>query len=259
MTGEDLAAASEDSQVVKSPRGLPILGAVIALAVSGGLFWWLAAPHDDGSGPTPAARSAPKAAIHAPAQPDPAQVRQAFQAVQDAYADGGPDGLARADADCAAALKADARVLDYCLAFDLFATAVTPGVGRRDAESARLAQARAALAPGVDPAARLSQVRALMREASLGEASRQQAMAAKPPVRPSAPHPPARLATAASPRGPARHPAEPGAEQRRAEARAAVRALFARAEAAHQASKDADTIAQLYAQRTRPAPEEAPH
>ena len=173
-------------------------------------------------------------------------MQRAFEAVQDAYADGGADGLAQADDDCAAVLKADARVLDYCLAFDLFATAVAPQVARGDSDGVRLAQARAALPPGADPAARVSQVRALMRQASLGGAA--------PRVAPEEPEAPVIRSVPVTRRA---HVATRDAQQRREAARAAVRALFARAEATHEASGDASALATAPG---RPAEDEtAPH
>src|SRR5690242_19506446 len=140
MSGEAFASVPEDPSRGQSGRRWPIFGVILALAVSGGLVWWLLAPEGNQTAPAVVVQGIPKRVIRASATPDPAQVQRAFEAVQDAYADGGPDGLARADADCAAALKADARVLDYCLAFDLFATAVAPEIGRADAAQARVAQ-----------------------------------------------------------------------------------------------------------------------
>ena len=259
MSGEGFASVPEDPWRGAPRRGWPVFGVVFALLVSAGLVWWLVGS-DTSPAPAVVVHAAPKGVIRASATADPAQVQRAFEAVQDAYADGGADGLARADADCAAALKADARVLDYCLAFDLFAAAVAPEVGRADAAETRLAQAGAALPPGVDPGRRVAEVRALMRQASLGSAAAPQLAAAE---HPSAPPPPAPVRLASTRARPA-HAHSPAANLRREEARAAVRALFARAEAAHDAASDADAIAQLYAERTRAAPapavdDTAPH
>jgi hypothetical protein len=223
-----------------------VLGAVFALAASAGLAWWLVSSQAPAPAPTVAVR--PLARLVAPAKADFTQVQRAFDAVQDAYADGGADGLAQADDDCAAALKTDARVLDYCLAFDLFASAVAPQVARGDPEGVRLAQARAALPPGADPAARVSQVRALMRQASLGGAAAAPRIASEEPAAPVIrPVPATRRA----------HVATREAQQRREEARAAVRALFARAEAAHEAAGDANAFSALPARSTED--ETAPH
>jgi hypothetical protein len=250
MSGEDLATVPEDPPVVRPRRVWTILGAFFALSISAGLVWWLAA--QPVSAPAPAVATRPTTRPVAPLEADFAQIQRAFEAVQDAYADGGEDGLARADADCAAALKADARVLDYCLAFDLYATTVAPPIARGDSDAVRLAQAREALPPGADAAARVSQVRALMRQASLGEAP------AAPQITPEAPESPQvrplpDLRQVSAPP----HHASREAERRREAARAAVRALFARAEAAHNAAGDAG----IYAGRGRPTPEDetAPH
>ena len=264
MSGEALAQVPEHPSRGRTRRGWSVFGVVVALAFSAALVWWLVAP-DISPAPAVVVHSAVKTAVYAPANADPAQVQRAFAAVQDAYADGGADGLARTDADCAAALKDDARVLDYCLAFDLFATAVAPEIGRADASAARLEAARAALPPGLDPAARLAQVRVLMRQASLGAgfeppriAAAQRAPIPRPAVRLA--QAPASPSHASPPHASAPHVASRAAEQRREAARAAVRALFARAEAAHDAAGAADAIARIYAERTRPPLDEtAPH
>src|SRR5205085_6816198 len=61
---------------------------------------------------------------------------------------------------CAGSLASNPRVLDYCLAFSLYADALEPG---RDHADARLAMARQALPPQSDPQARLAEVGALTR------------------------------------------------------------------------------------------------
>jgi hypothetical protein len=250
MSGEALAPIPEDPAAPRARRALPILGVACALAVSGGLIWWFTGSEGSQATP-PALRIHPAAATpRAPAAADPAQVQQAFEAVQDAYADGGTQGLARADADCAAALKADARVLDYCLAFNLFATAVAPQIASADPWTTRLAAARAALPPGVDPAARVSAVQSLMRMATLGQA----------PASPgAAPGPrwagaPARLAAVTATHATPRHQPAEGEEQRREIARAAVRALFARAEAAHALGAEAAAVQPADDPRSAEAP-----
>jgi hypothetical protein len=237
MSREDFAEVPEDPAVVRPRRGWPILGAVLALSMSAGLVWWLAPPRES----PPAVAMRPSAKRFAPAQADFAQVQRAFEAVQDAYADGGQDGLARADADCAAALKADARVLDYCLAFDLFATAVAPQIASGDPDATRLAQARAALPLGADPALRLSLVRALMRQASLGAGPASPQITPESPESPRLEPVPGQRQASAAPHRP--HAVTREAQRRREKARAAVQTLFARAEAAHDAASDADAEA----------------
>lgn len=238
-----MAPVPDDLPPPRARRGLPVLGVLIALVFSGGLVWWLTAPETPVNNPPAVVRPAPAPAPKAPPAADPAQVQQAFEAVQDAYADGGADGLTRANADCAAALRSDPRVLDYCLAFDLFATAVAPEIARSHPETARLEAARAALPPGVDPAARIATVRTLMRMQSLGEAQKA----------PAPPGPPVRLTRAASHSKAHAMPREMADDRRREAARAAVRALFARAEAASDAASRAAPAA------PPASAEEAPH
>jgi hypothetical protein len=226
-----------------------LLGALIALAFSAGLVWWLAAPNAPGHGSGVVVQTTPRPQPKASATADAAQVQRAFEAVQDAYADSGAEGLARANADCEAALKGDPRVLDYCLAFALYAGAVAPELTGPDADATRLAVARVALPPGVDPVARLGAVRALMRTASLGGATG--------PDRLAAAEPPATVRSRldrAAPTVPLAR-AEPARRaidnERREEARVAVQALFARAEEARDAARDAAVTGQADA--------EAPH
>jgi hypothetical protein len=191
VESEAYVAEPGPAEVPTARRGWPIAGAAAAGVVSLGLIWWLAVPHEPAPVQVAPIRApAPAAIPKAPAAADPAQVGRAFEAVQDTFADSGPEGLARADADCAAALKADGRVLDYCLAFDLFAAAVAPQVARAEPQTAWLAAAREALPAGVDPAARLAAVRSLMRQASLGEEPRAERPAPRP-VKASAPQRPA--------------------------------------------------------------------
>src|SRR5262249_23235808 len=159
-TGPVFAPPEDGPSPRRRRRGLPLVGALAAIAASAGLVWWMTPPGKVARPPTaPLAKVAPPSVTFpkAPGTPDRAQVPRAFDDVQDAYADGGAQGLAQADAYCAAALKTDGRVLDYCLAFDLYAAAVAPEIGRSEAvDSTRLAQARAALPAGADPAARLA-------------------------------------------------------------------------------------------------------
>jgi uncharacterized protein YecT (DUF1311 family) len=157
------------------PRPRPfgaILGAVVALVASAGLAWWFGAPRDE---PAPAAATLPVAAapakpvLTAPARPEEAQVRRAYEAFQDTYADGGTPGVERARQSCAATLGADPRIFDYCLAFDMFAAALGNSGASGNADARRLAEARAALPAGLDPARRIAEVGRLSRLVSLGE------------------------------------------------------------------------------------------
>jgi len=151
----------------------PILGGALALAASAGFAWWVAAPQQ---APTPpasasvrAAAAPPKPQLRAPAKPEEAQVRRAYAAFQDAYADGGAPGVERARATCAQTLGADPRILDYCLAFDMFAAAVAGGGPPQAVDAGRLAAARAALPPGSDAALRIAEVGQLAKLVSLGD------------------------------------------------------------------------------------------
>lgn len=183
-----------------------VMAALIAVAASGSLAWWFGAPDrsaDVGAPPAaPVATAPPKAEAPTPlrfaaADPDAGQVRQAWADVSQGYADAGPEGLVRASQACAKAVTTDPQRLDYCLAYDIYASAVAPpeaqangqgdwfaGAGDRD-----LALARTALPEGVSPDNRLSQVAALTK-AVLPKAAparpRLQAVhaARKPPARP---------------------------------------------------------------------------
>lgn len=144
-----------------------VLGVIGAAAVAGAVGWWLASPgqtHFDN--PTIQAARAPVVRAAAPVA-DAEQVRRAYEEFGLVYANSGADGLARFNESCEASLRADPRILDFCLAFDLFAGAVeAPGAeppGK--AQARRMAMVQAAL-PGADPDVRLSEVRRLMREAS---------------------------------------------------------------------------------------------
>ncbi|MGA0607695.1 hypothetical protein ACO2Q0_17015 [Phenylobacterium sp. VNQ135] len=142
-------------------------GVLAAAAVAGGVGWWLASPsktYFDNPAVAPAPAQTVRAA--APAA-DAEQVRRAYEEFRLVYANSGVDGLNRFNESCEASLRADARILDFCLAFDLFSATV----GASDAEAAGKAQARRmtmvqTAAPGADPDARLSEVRGLMRDAA---------------------------------------------------------------------------------------------
>jgi uncharacterized protein YecT (DUF1311 family) len=130
--------------------------------------------------------------VRAPAVADEDQVRQAYEQVQTVYATAGVDGLTRFARTCGEALAKDARVLDYCLAFEMFAAAVAPPKGEAgrwfaDGGSRRLTLAKAALPAGVDPAQRIGEVEQAMRRASGADQ-----LAKVEPVREASPEPKAR-------------------------------------------------------------------
>jgi hypothetical protein len=148
----------------------PLLaGGLAAVLASAGLAWWLTT--DDTVFRSPAVTEVrPRADLVrlASAGADQEQVRRAYEEFATVYADSGAEGLERFRASCEASLKGDPRILDYCLAFGLFAETVQPqapgSAGAGDAE--RLAMVRAALPPGGDAAGRILEGRQLMRRAS---------------------------------------------------------------------------------------------
>lgn len=157
-----------------------ILAGLVALFASAGLSWWIAKPSDESNvaaappPPAPPPAAAPSKPVthvgYAPADPDAGQVRQSLADVQQAYADGGAEGLVQASAACARKLAADPSRLDYCLAFDVYAAQILPpdsGPAAVDwfheAQDRDLALARAALPGSVDATNRLTQVAALTR------------------------------------------------------------------------------------------------
>jgi uncharacterized protein YecT (DUF1311 family) len=179
-----------------------VLGALLAAAASAGLAWWFGAPHESAPAPVIAPPSAASRPIRtAAAQADEAQVRRAYDAFQNAYADNGAAGVAAARKSCAATLSGDPRILDYCLAFDMFAGAVLSDAPAARLDAQRLAAARAALPAGADPARRIAEVGRLAKAVALGDTPATQPgvqTAAQPSASPRAPAPakPVRLAKA---------------------------------------------------------------
>lgn len=160
-------------------RGAGIaLGALAVAMISGGLAWWLSGD-DRGrmvssaqATPTPIERPAEPRISLAATAPDPGQVRRAYDEVQAVYADGGAPALAGHARECAETLEADPRILDYCLAFDMYAAALAPKDGEaaqwfQVGEARRLRLTREALPPGGDPEARLAEIRLLMKRAAV--------------------------------------------------------------------------------------------
>lgn len=166
-----------------------VAGALAAALASAALAWWLSAPERPAAAPPVVAEAPRPPVLRASAAADEDQVRQAYEQVQTVYATTGVDGLARFARTCGEALAKDPRVLDYCLAFEMFAAAVAPPQGEAgrwfaEGQARRLALARAALPAGVDPAQRIVQVEQLMRRASGAEA-----VVRVVPVREAAPAP----------------------------------------------------------------------
>ncbi len=153
----------------RTSRTPVLLGALAAVAASAGLAWWLSAPAQEPASVTPTPRPAAVATPATPLAPlaaDAEQVRRAYEQFTLVYASSGADGLARFSESCEQSLKGDGRILDFCLAFDLFAGSVRAAPGEEipgKAEARRLALLRAALPAGVGADQRLAEVRSLMR------------------------------------------------------------------------------------------------
>lgn len=187
----DFADRFETGKPPIASRTGVVVGALAAALASGALVWWLGG-EDRGrielSRPEPpAATATPTEAAKVVAAPaaDPAQVRRAYDQVQATYAEGGAPGLAGFAHECAEALAGDPRILDYCLAFDIYASALAPAQGEaadwfRVGEARRLRLAREALPAGADPQIRLAEIQGLMRLAS--SAPPQATPAQAPPV-----------------------------------------------------------------------------
>lgn len=145
----------------------PVIAGVAAVALAAaGLGWWFSTPNQTFFD-NPEVRSAPAQAVRvATPVADPEQVRRAYEEFGLVYANSGADGLARFAESCAQSLEADGRILDFCLAFDMFASAVTEGgEPAGEAQARRVALVQTAL-PGADPDARIAEVQRLTRQAS---------------------------------------------------------------------------------------------
>lgn len=209
---EDLRQEAELPPPPPRSKTPVILGVVAAAAIAGGVGWWLSTPSrtyfDNPEVRTASAH--PLRMVGATA--DAEQVRRAYEEFGLVYANSGVDGLARFSESCAESLQADPRILDFCLAFDMFAATV---VGAAEppgkAQARQVALVQTAL-PKADPDMRIAEVQRLMRVASgvrtaasatPGEPA---AMAARPPETRLAAAPveagarPVRLAKAQPPR-----------------------------------------------------------
>jgi len=178
-----------------------LLGAAAAVAASGALAWWLALPERAAYHVPAVEQLQPQAAAAraAPREADAEQVRRAYEDFRTVYAQGGRPALARFEASCHASLAADPRILDFCLGFDLFAEALQPTAdapAAAEAPADQLDRVRAALPPGADPADRIRQVRAIMRDVSGASTSARPTSPAprSPPAPAPAVQPPAQAA-----------------------------------------------------------------
>jgi hypothetical protein len=154
-----------------------VLGALAAAVASGALIFWISQGQDrtfsaPGAGSTPAASQLAGPAGFAPVRADAGQVVRAYEQLQETYADQGARGVMSFGRACADQLKTDPGVLDFCLAFDIYAAALAEDdaearAWQAEAGARDLALARQTLPPGVDPGQRLAKVRELARQASL--------------------------------------------------------------------------------------------
>ena len=166
----------DDEELVEAgprPRLGVILAGLVAALTSVAMAWWVVAPDRSrqiAASPlvaTAPAKAAPPAAPlrYAAADPDPDQVRRAWRDVRRTYGDGGPEALVRGSQACARGVPGDPQSLDYCLAYDIYASAVATDRGQADwfgdAGDRGLALARTALPEGLDAPNRIAQVAAL--------------------------------------------------------------------------------------------------
>jgi uncharacterized protein YecT (DUF1311 family) len=189
------AAVGEHRSGRARPRLGVALGAVAAAVASAGLVYWISAGDDPTLSAPPPARPVERRA-YAPLRADAEQVVRAYEQVQEVYAGQGPTGVASFARSCADGLASDPGVLDFCLAFDIYADAFAGDdaearAWRASADSRDLALARSALPPGQDAGARLAAVRELARQTSLQapDAAPEPPAAAEAPAVTSAAHP----------------------------------------------------------------------
>lgn len=182
-----------------------ILGASAAAAVSAGLVYWIGSQGDSAlsTPPPPPAQRA-----YAPAEADAGQVGRAYEQLQEIYAGQGASGVASFARSCADSLSSDPGALDFCVAFDIYAASVAGDdemarAWRASADVRDLALARAALPPTQDPEARIVQIRALARKASLQDPNLAAVAAPKPA--PNRAHSAGRAGVRSASAGTARH------------------------------------------------------
>lgn len=175
--GSEAPIPDDEDLVEAGPRpglGVIVAGLVAALA-SVAMAWWVVAPDRSRQiaavppvATAPVKAEPPAAPLrYAAADPNPDQVRRAWRDVRQTYRDGGPEALVRGSQACAQGVPGDPRSLDYCLAYDIYASAVATDAGQADwfGDSADrgLALARTALPEGLDAPNRIAQVAALTR------------------------------------------------------------------------------------------------
>lgn len=199
---EPLPAEGERPMEAGKKPGLGIvLAAILAGLASAALAWWFATPDATrtlnappervAAAPAlPAATPAPaKAPLrYAPDEPDPGQVKQAWRETQAGYVNGGPEALVRGSMNCAKVLPADPRRLDYCVAYDIYASEIAAGDAGadwfHDTAQRDLALARMALPETADPSNRIAQLTALTKAVIPKPAVRRAKAAQTPAAKP---------------------------------------------------------------------------
>jgi len=163
-------------------RAGAVFGAAAAALASAGLVYWIGLAKDPTLGAPPVQVALPAAQELPPARADAAEVIRAHEQLQDEYAAGGSAAVARLARTCARDLAAHPGTLDFCLAFNAFATSLAPEAPPLG-EQRELLLIQAALPPGGDAWARLGQIRALVRQVGLqGQPGpRREIAAASPP------------------------------------------------------------------------------
>jgi uncharacterized protein YecT (DUF1311 family) len=170
--------AERDPVRLAASRGAFAFGAAAAAAAlaSAGLVYWIGVSEDRSLSAGRELAAPPARRIYASPKPDARQVVRAYDQLRDVYADRGMSGVVRFARDCADGLRTDPRVLDFCLAFDIYAASLGGDDADVDldvrawqaqARGRDLTLARRALPPDQDAAARLAEVRGLARQASL--------------------------------------------------------------------------------------------
>lgn len=140
-------------------RAAAIGGAAVAAAVAAGVGWWLTSAEPTTFKNPESARLQPTATAPAASLTvDAEQVRRGHDEFLTTYAAGGPEGFERFRTSCEASARADGRILDFCLAFDLMSDSVAPADAATQAR--RLALVEAAVPAEPAPASRVGAVRA---------------------------------------------------------------------------------------------------
>lgn len=142
----------------KSSKAATIGGAAAAAVIAAGLGWWLTTAEPTTFQNRESARVQPAAAPAVLSPVDAEQVRRAHDEFLTTAQASGVEGLERFRESCEASARADGRILDFCLAFDLLSDGVSaPGP---ETQARRLALVEAAVPAEPAPASRVEAVRA---------------------------------------------------------------------------------------------------